>query len=257
MALGKSDEFKKIREDDRKAWANLEKERPKPQPASVGGRVSPKPDDVEAQRSKPKEKSPPLPATVWTGPRSSSPAAPPTRPLNVPGIPGGEGEPINTALVDGVWQTDSSAHVASGQLPSLDPLAPTQTIPALNGKRTLRCLYLFAGIEREASIAKHLVEMCKKDGHGLQFWSVDVLIGGKGHDLLNRDSQNDFLRMIEEGRFDIQVLSPPCGSWSRANWSTNKGPALVEIDTTLGGFPTCPSTSASDARRETSSSTSR
>ena len=28
MALGKSNEFQKIREDDRKAWAILEKERP-------------------------------------------------------------------------------------------------------------------------------------------------------------------------------------------------------------------------------------
>ena len=227
MALGKSNEFQKIREDDRKAWATLEKERPtvRIKPDFVGDGSIPKPDGSRSQKPKPKEKSQPLPATVWTGPRSSSPAAPPTRPLNVPGIPGGDGEPINTALVDGVWQTDSSAHVASGQLPSLDPLAPTQTIPALNGKRTLRCLYLFAGIEREASIAKHLVEMCKKDGHGLQFWSVDVLIGGKGHDMLNRDKQNDFLKMIEDGQFDMQILSPPCGSWSRANWSNKTGPS--------------------------------
>ena len=108
---------------------------------------------------------------------------------------------------------------------SRDPSVPTLTIPAQNGKRTLKCLYLFAGIERKSSIEDHLAEMCKAQGHGLQFWSIDVLIGGKGHDLLDKYSQERFISMIEDGYFDIQILSPPCGSWSRANWSNQKGPA--------------------------------
>ena len=72
----------------------------------------------------------------------------------------------------------------SGHLTSKDASAPTLTVPAQNGKRTLRVLYLFAGVERRASICEHLKEMCEAKGFGLKFWSVDTLIGGKGHDLL-------------------------------------------------------------------------
>ena len=110
-------------------------------------------------------------------------------------------------------------------MPSLDASAPTLTIPAQNGKRTLRCLYLFAGIERKSSIAEYLSNMCKKEVFGLHFWSIDVLVGGKGHDLLDKEAQENFIQMIESGAFDIQILSPPCGSWSRANFSNKTGPA--------------------------------
>ena len=58
MALGKSNEFQKIREDDRKAWATLEKERPtvRIKPDFVGDGSIPKPDESRSQKPKPKEK---------------------------------------------------------------------------------------------------------------------------------------------------------------------------------------------------------
>ena len=50
--------------------------------------------------------------------RASPPAAPPSRPLNVSGIPGADNEPVNTALVNGVWQTDGSRHCVADSLKS-------------------------------------------------------------------------------------------------------------------------------------------
>ena len=86
---------------------------------------------------------------------SAPPGTAPTRPLNVPGIPGSDGEPVNTALVNGVWQTDSSAHIGRGPLTGGQPIGPSATVPAQNGARTLKVLYLFAGVSRKASLCEY------------------------------------------------------------------------------------------------------
>ena len=67
--------------------------------------------------------------------------------------------------------------------------------------------------------------MCSKDGYGLDFFDVDIHVGGKAHDLLDEEIQEDFLSEIANGEFDMVILSPPCGTWSRLNWANDDGPA--------------------------------
>ena len=55
-------------------------------------------------------------------------------------------------------------------------------------------------------------------------FKVDILVGGSEHDLLDQESQADWLARLEAGEFDAVMLSPPCGSWSRANWANGDGP---------------------------------
>ena len=66
--------------------------------------------------------------------------------------------------------------------------------------------------------------LCKQDGLGLTVFEVDVLIGGSEHDLLDREKQDQWLARLEDGDFDCVMLSPPCGTWSRANWANDNGP---------------------------------
>ena len=73
------------------------------------------------------------------------------------------------------------------QVTSRREVGPSVTIPALSGKRTLKVLYLFSGISRKASIAEYIAKRCEKDGFGLEFWEVDILIHGKSDDMLDKD----------------------------------------------------------------------
>ena len=76
----------------------------------------------------------------------------------------------------------------------------------------------------EMCIRDSMMKRCKEKGHGLEFWEVDILIHRKEDDMLDKDSQEKYLSKIESGYFDVQFLSPPCGSWSRANFSNDLPP---------------------------------
>ena len=110
------------------------------------------------------------------------------------------------------------------QLTGSGESSPTLTIPAKNGMRTLHVLYLFSGTDRKATICRYVRELCEKEGFGLEFWVVDTLIDGKAHDLLDKDSQQWCIDKIESGDFDVQFLSAPCGTWSRATFANDSGP---------------------------------
>ena len=103
--------------------------------------------------------------------------------------------------------------------------------------RTFKVLYLFSGISRKASIAEFLSKRCANDGYGLEFWEVDILIHGKEDDMLDKDSQRFYLEKIESGYFDMQFLSPPCGSWSRANYANDLKPQPCRGRKHPWGFP--------------------
>ena len=84
--------------------------------------------------------------------------------------------------------------------------------------------YFFAGVKRKASVAEELKKLCAKDGLGLVIFEVDVLIGGSEHDLLDKDKQEMWIQRIENGDFDVVMLSPPCGTWNaRAGKSSCAG----------------------------------
>ena len=128
----------------------------------------------------------------------------------------------DAALVAGVWQTDASQHAAGALGTGLDATVPSVRVPTPEGSSTLRVAYFFAGVKRKASLAEALRSRCVAAGLGLIMFEIDILVGGSGHDLLDSSSQRAWLARIGEGEFDICIFSPPCGSWSRANFAGGK-----------------------------------
>ena len=54
---------------------------------------------------------------------------------------------------------------------------------------------------------------------------------------MDRDRQEEWLARVEAGEFDFILNSPPCGSWSRANWANLRGPAPCRNRRNPWGFP--------------------
>ena len=100
----------------------------------------------------------------------------------------------------------------------------TCRVDALEGKPTLRVAYFFSGIPRKASIAAELERLCRASGFGLLIEEIDLYVGGKEHDLMDKRTQDLYLAKIAAGDYDLILLSPPCGSWSRANYKGPPGP---------------------------------
>ena len=85
-------------------------------------------------------------------------------------------------------------------------------------------LYLFSGVSRCASIAEFLKVLFSERGAGLDAYEGDIPLEGKDHHLLDKLSQREWLARIGAGDFDMVILSPPCGTWSRASWAKDDGP---------------------------------
>ena len=130
----------------------------------------------------------------------------------------------NTALVDGVWQSDGSRHCSAGQVKGKDVSGGTLILPARTGQRTFTIAYFFSGIKRKASIGNSLRKLCMAHGFGLVVHEVDILVGGSEHDLMDPSAQDTWMGRVEAGEFDCCIYSPPCGTWSRANWANDDGP---------------------------------
>eukprot|EP00974_Lingulodinium_polyedra_P086203 8349896-Lingulodinium_polyedra.AAC.1 len=43
-------------------------------------------------------------------------------------------------------------------------------------------------------------------------------------DLLASDVQQEHIEAIQAGSYHVVFCTPPCGSWSRANWANSRGP---------------------------------
>ena len=89
----------------------------------------------------------------------------------------------------------------------------------------LKLAYFFSGVKRKASIGEFLKNFCAKFDVGLEMHEVDILVGGSEHDLMDKEMQAQWIARIESGEFDFAVFTPPCGTWSRANWANNTGPS--------------------------------
>ena len=152
-------------------------------------------------------------------------------------IPPEEPEIANTALVDGVWQSDSSRHSLAGQVTSGKGTRPTLCVAARNGLPTMKVAYFFSGISRKTSIAQSLKKLCEDSGYGLEFTEIDILVGGKDHDLFDKSKQDAFLQQVEAGEYHINILSPPCCTWSRANWANDTGPKPCRARAHPWGYP--------------------
>mgnify|MGYP003333509867 CR=1 FL=1 len=143
----------------------------------------------------------------------------------------------NAAMVDGVWMSDGSRHTVEGPRKRQTDSKYTIVVEPRNGLQTIRVAYFFSGVERKASIGNKLRQLCEKHGYGLLFEEIDILVGGSAHDLLDKEAQESYIQQIEEGQIDMQILSPPCGTWSRANWANDLNPRPCRDKDHPWGFP--------------------
>lgn len=104
-------------------------------------------------------------------------------------------------------------------------------------KPLYKVLYLFSGRRRQHSVASFLHEWSKKSTE----FTVEVeewdIANGKSYNLLPEAVQEELLARIAEGQFDAIVMSPPCGTWSRAPWANTYGPRPLRSLLEPWGFP--------------------
>jgi hypothetical protein len=101
----------------------------------------------------------------------------------------------------------------------------------------MQVLYLFAGAKRHSSLAGCLRSASKRTGLKINTKEVDILQGGRGHDLLRKATRRTLILAVQRGRFDMVVASPPCNTFSRARGSNSQGPPQVRSKVHPRGFP--------------------
>ena len=80
----------------------------------------------------------------------------------------------------------------------------------------MSALYLFAGPGRKSGFAEALHQACKNHGWVANVTELDILRGGRSHDLLRPSLQDRYSEKVRKGEYDIVVASPPCNTFSRA-----------------------------------------
>ena len=145
----------------------------------------------------------------------------------------GERVAINFGAGEAPWRPDTDQTVAQRVTEEGGPTV----VPPRDGAGTIRVAYLFSGKARRASIAEELKLLCERSGRGLLFEQIDIYNGGTAHDLLDKDRQAELEARISDGEFDFIILSPPCGSWSRCNYSSKPGARPCRSKDFPWGFP--------------------
>ena len=92
-------------------------------------------------------------------------------------------------MVDGVWQSDSSQHTAKDPVMQGLGTRPSVSLAPRKGMPVLKVAYFVSGLHRTVSIAEYLKAMCKKSAYGLRFYEIDVLVGGKEHNLMDKTAR--------------------------------------------------------------------
>ena len=96
-----------------------------------------------------------------------------------------------------------------------------------------KALYLFAGSKRHSSIGEKLRR------HGWTVLEVDILQGGRKHDLTLEKVQEQLLQRLRVREFDALLTSPPCDTFSRVKFSNSWGPRPTRTATFPRGLPNC------------------
>lgn len=94
-------------------------------------------------------------------------------------------------------------------------------------------LYLFAGRERDTGLVKRLKDLASKRQIDIVADEFDILRDPQ-HDLLQDALRQRILADLRAGVYDAIIMSPPCGTWSRASWANDFGPRLEIISPPLG-----------------------
>lgn len=101
----------------------------------------------------------------------------------------------------------------------------------------MRVLYLFAGKPRSGDIKDHLTKFQYHHGYKLEIDEFDWERSAS-HDLSKTKLWNEITNKVERGEYDVAMLSPPCGTFSRARHNRrNYGPHPVRSKDWPWGFP--------------------
>ena len=114
---------------------------------------------------------------------------------------------------------------------------PSANDPPTKAVTVVKALYLFAGAKRKASVKEYLAKHCRHYNLKLKVHEVDILRGGRRHDLSVAGRRRNFLNKIESGEYHVVLTSPPCGTFSRARWANRSGPAPLRLRHCPRGFP--------------------
>ncbi len=106
----------------------------------------------------------------------------------------------------------------------------------------VRILYLFAGKQRRGDMGYFLGKFFKEKYIEIHMVEVDVLRGGKRHNLLQKSSRTKFMEEVEAKHFDVVIASPPCSTFSRARCTGDLGPRPLRSSRLPRGFPWLSST---------------
>ena len=139
------------------------------------------------------------------------------------------------------------AQVCMGKSAPSEGAGPPGVVPA-NGIREARVLYLFAGARRRSGLAKSLRIACKDTGIRVVVDEIDILRGGRQHDLLRRAYREKIMAKVRQGYYQLAAASPPCGTFSRSRSANNRGPKPIRSKAFPLGFPWLQGSSLMQAR---------
>jgi hypothetical protein len=114
------------------------------------------------------------------------------------------------------------------------PMLPDIIMDAVLEKPNLRVLYVFAGAERKSDVRHYLSQY---SDFTLEMVEIDILRGGKSHDVLSQPVFTGILGDIASAQYDVVVITPPCNTWTRSVWSNTAGPRPVRSRAHPWGFP--------------------
>ena len=124
---------------------------------------------------------------------------------------------------------------------ALDPPVSVSGAPGANDPprevTVFRVLYLFSGAKRKASVKAYLSKLAKQFNIKVYVEEVDILRSKRRFDLRPSVRRRAYLQAIAEGKCDFVLASPPCGSFSRARFSSSPGPPPLRLRHCPRGFP--------------------
>jgi hypothetical protein len=119
---------------------------------------------------------------------------------------------------------------------SAEPLVmPASSSESSTGTFVFKTVYFFSGAERKGDIRHWLQQECNACNYRLDMVEFDLLRNGLADDLSGSETQKSWILRLKE--FDCVIVTPPCGSFSRAQWANNFGPHPVRSSVWPDGFP--------------------
>ena len=99
-------------------------------------------------------------------------------------------------------------------------------------------LYLFAGAPRRADINSFLHAISLAQDFDLNVREVDIE-RSESDDLSSAQLWEQLFADIRDGKYDVIIMSPPCGTWSRVRfqWQLHPGPRPQRNKSWPWGFP--------------------